>query len=111
MRVARLTINSGATGTSFDGYLPAHAEGFAGAIKVKIPNVALTPTATLNIYDKDGDLVFTKAAIPENAVTVITSRGENKDIPVFPGAKINLTFTTDPGVATHNLTFYLDDRK
>ncbi len=110
MIISRINILSLATGTSFSGVIPNGRMGWAETIKVKIPQMAGTPTATINIYDIDGDLVFSKAALAENAVTMITSRAENKDIPIVPGATINLTFTTAPGVETSTITLYIKER-
>ncbi len=111
MQAVRLTINSAAAGASFDGYLPAEGERFVTAIKVRIAQCALTPTVTLNVYDLEGDLLYSKAGIAENAVTMIyPARTDSKDVPLRAGARIGLVFTTAPGVATHTLVFYLNDR-
>lgn len=108
MRIGKLNLVSVGSATSIDGYLPLDCNGFALVIKVIIPDCTGTPTATLTIYDLDGYAIFTKSGIPENATTIIHALTESKDIPVTPGAKVNLTFTSAPGNGLmHELTFFV----
>jgi len=99
MNPVRLSFAFGSAETSKDTYIPhIEPEGFAHAIKVNIPQLADTPTATLNIYDLDGDLLFTKGSIAENTVTMIYPQtGESKPTPILIGVKVNITLTAAPG--------------
>src|SRR3972149_5662835 len=107
MRVIRVDFPFGVADTTITKKLPPSANGFALVIKVKIPQCADTPTATITVYDFDGDLVFTKATLAENAVTMIYAIAESKDTPMMPEANVNLTFTGAPGAVTPNVTFYI----
>lgn len=108
MRIGRVSFTSIVDQTSHDARLPLDCNGFALVIKVVIPDCEGTPTATLTIYDLDDYPIFTKTLIPENTTTVIYALAETKDIPVTPGARVNLTFTSAPGAGKeHSVTFFV----
>jgi hypothetical protein len=101
-----IPITAGAA-VSFTKRLPEHGEGFALAVKINCPNTSAA-TYTINIYDLDGDLLFTKAALAENSVVQIYARTELKEIVCHAGASVNLTFNVAPDLAdTVDLTFYM----
>ncbi len=106
MKVIRLSIPFAAGETAVSRKVPYGGNRFALVIKVKIPDCTDTPTATLAIYDLDGDLLFSKASLAENAVTIIHAIAESKDIPLMTGATVTLTFTGAPGAVTPEITFY-----
>lgn len=106
MRVARIQFKYTGTETVKDGLLPLDADGFGLVIKVTIPSVSGSPTATLSIYDLDGDLVFSKDNILPDRTTILHAIAENKDIPLIPGARVTLAFTTAPGDSTSRVTIY-----
>jgi|SRR3989304_8865474 len=107
MRVIRVEFPFSSTDLVITKKLPPIANGFALVIKVDIPQCADSPTATLSIYDFDGDLVFSKGSIAENAVTIIHAIAESKDIPLMPEANVSLTFSAAPVSVTPNVTFYI----
>lgn len=85
-----------ASGLTYDSTIPGSAlEGISKVIKVKFPDVANVVTLTINIYDPDGDLLYTKAAIAKNTITII----DDKCVPCWSGGKVNLTFSGNTGTA------------
>lgn len=87
------------TDTSEDAYLPDRILGrFAHAIKVKAPDFTNAITLTINVYDSNGDLLFTKAAIAENAVTMVYPQVvESKPCPLVRKARVNITLSGAAG--------------
>ena len=70
------------------------AGGVAKCTKVKIPDFASTPTITLQVFDSVPDVLYSKASIVDNAITLITDV-----FPIVPGGKAVLTATGAPGSA------------
>ena len=98
MSPLRLNYIIEAAGVSFDQYVPIGEEGFGLVAKLKTSDFANGPTITLNIYDVDGDLLFTKAGYVHNTLYVIYLQDvELKATPIMAGARINLTLSGAAG--------------
>jgi len=90
---ASLSFTFTDTSTVVDKYFPVMMPGWCKFIKVKVPNFTNAITATLTIYDPDGDVIYTKADIAKNAVTL----EEGKTLPIHPKAKVNVTLSGAAG--------------
>lgn len=79
--------------------------GVAKLTKVKIPDFAAAPTITADIYDSVQDKVYSKAAIPDAVITLVTDQ-----FPIVPGGKCVLTATAAPGsIMSCFVTFFVWD--
>lgn len=70
--------------------------GWCKFIKVKTNDNDNNVTTTLKVYDVDGDAIYSKAAIAENAVTL----DDTKTIPMTGDVKIGVTPSGVPGAST-----------
>jgi hypothetical protein len=107
MRWFTLQFDFGAADTSKEVNFPQGVDaGLIRNTKVKIPDFSGTPTLTLEVYDSAMDKIYSKAAIPENAITLL-----NASTDVFhcvPGGKAKLTATGAPGSAMScYVTFFI----
>lgn len=65
-----------------------------------------TPTITLNIYDADGDKVYSKAAIPVNATTVTDLTGDSQ-VPLSGNHQIEALFSAGQTATDQTVTITL----
>ena len=63
--------------------------------KIYVPNFTAAVTATLQIKDAEGHVLFSKAAIAKNGATAIGT-DELKDVPVQDSSKITVVLTGAP---------------
>lgn len=76
---------------------------FVRSLNIALPNFTGAPTATITIYDNFGKVVYTKAAIANNATTY----DDTKIIPLCGGGKIQIVLSVVAGsVGTVSVVLY-----
>jgi hypothetical protein len=100
----RLEFVFGASDTTKTVSIPKTGGGlFSKVIKIKIPDIAAV-TGTLVVKDNEGDQLYSKASIAENAVTI----DDTKTVPIDPDGTVVFTLSGAPTVAcTIVVVFYL----